>query len=295
MAENQYITPLYYTCAISFLIILTTIIFYQRFNLYRLKGWIGCVIFLFTFSLGGLICLTKNQSLNKRYFGSKSFPYLQIIVNDEPQLTNNILRFKADVIKAYTKNSSHKSYGKILIALKIDSLNPIKINYGDELIISPKYFPVEPPYNPYEFDFKSWLAQQNIYHQSFINQNQTIKISENKGNRIVSFALKLRKIQIEKYKKLIQNNEAFAVASTLVLGYRADLSKETLAAYSKTGTIHALSVSGAHVAIIFIVLNFCLGFLNRTKTRKTIKVIIICILIWSYALLTGFSPSVLRA
>jgi competence protein ComEC len=79
------------------------------------------------------------------------------------------------------------------------------------------------------------------------------------------------------------------------LGYRANLNRETLAAYSKTGTIHALSVSGAHVGIIFFLLNAMLKFLERKKILKMIKLIVICSLIWYYALLTGFSSSVLRS
>ncbi|MFC4210595.1 ComEC/Rec2 family competence protein [Pedobacter lithocola] len=98
-----------------------------------------------------------------------------------------------------------------------------------------------------------------------------------------------------KYRKLIKNDEAFAVASTLILGYRADLSKETLAAYSKTGTIHALSVSGSHVAIIFFILDFCLAFLNKKRLLRIFKFVLICSLIWIYALITGLSPSVVRA
>ena len=60
----------------------------------------------------------------------------------------------------------------------------------------------------------------------------------------------------------MHDTSAIAVASTLILGYKADLSNDVLQAYSKTGTVHVLSVSGAHVAIIYILLNFALGFLG---------------------------------
>ncbi|WP_231424300.1 ComEC/Rec2 family competence protein [Pedobacter sp. Leaf250] len=122
-----------------------------------------------------------------------------------------------------------------------------------------------------------------------------LKTNRNIGNLIIKFALDLREKQVAKYRKHIKNDEAFAVASTLILGYRADLSKETLAAYSKTGTIHALSVSGSHVAIIFFVLDVCLTFLDRKRFLKIFKFILICSLIWSYSLITGLSPSVVRA
>jgi competence protein ComEC len=93
----------------------------------------------------------------------------------------------------------------------------------------------------------------------------------------------------------MKDQEAFSLASTLILGYRADLSTETLSAYSKTGTIHALSVSGMHVGIIYLVLNFALSFMDYRKTGKFLKVVLIIGLIWFYALLTGLSPSVLRS
>src|SRR3978361_851332 len=93
----------------------------------------------------------------------------------------------------------------------------------------------------------------------------------------------------------MHNPEAIAVASTLILGYKADLSNDVLQAYSKTGTIHVLSVSGAHVAIIYILLTLVFGFLDGYKHGKLLKAIIIISIIWYYSLLSGFSPAVCRA
>jgi len=282
------------TSAISLFILFINIV-YKKLNAYRFKGITGILIFTFFFVLGGLLCLLNNEKLKSVYFANKNYNYLKAWVNAEPEQTSDILRFKARIISGYEHNQPLKLNGQILLALKLDSLNPVKLKYGDEIIISAKYSEIEPPYNPFEFDFKAWLAGQNIYHQTFINQDNLIKTNRNIGNPIIKFALDLREKQIIKYRKLIKNNEAFAVASTLILGYRADLSKETLAAYSKTGTIHALSVSGAHVAIIYLVLDFALMFLNRHRALKIIKLILICGLIWGYALITGLSSSVVRS
>ena len=262
---------------------------------YIYKGRIGILIILLFFCLGAFICLLNKENLSTNHFAKKRYSQLKIWVNDEPQQNNHILRFKAKVIAGYIRDEQFKSSGQMLIALVLDSLKPINLKYGDELIIAAQYTEVEPPYNPGEFNFKDWLATQNIYHQTFINQQQVIKTNNNKGNIIIKSALRLREEQIQKFRKLIKSNEAFAVASTLILGYRADLSKETLSAYSKTGTLHALSVSGAHVAIIYVVLDFILLFLNRAYRLKIIKLFLICSLIWGYALITGLSPSVVRS
>ena len=268
---------------------------YKSIKAWRHKKIISGFYYLIFFWLGLFITLNHTDLLKKDYFAHKSYQQLKVWITSEPEISNDIARFEVKVTEGYHNKLSRTCTGNLLIALKLDSLSPIKLKYGDELLITANYLPVEAPYNPYEFDFKAWLATKNIYHQTFIRQNQLVKLAENKGNPIIDYALKLRQQQVATYRKLIVNDEAFAVASTLILGYRADLSKETLAAYSKTGTIHALSVSGMHVGIIYIMLNWLLSFLDRKRAGQIFKVILICSLIWGYSLLTGFSPSVLRS
>lgn len=294
-ADESLIAVLLTTSLLLLTILITINLCYKKIKAYHFKKLTGTIFYVFCFALGGLLTLLHNQTYFGNYFGKSKYEYLKVWINDEPQLKNNILRFEVIVTQGFNAKEQKQLSGKLLIALKVDSLQPIKLNYGDELMITSKHSPVEPAYNDGEFDFKAWLAVKNIYQQTFINQNQLVKLNENNGNKIIKFAIKQRQKQVEIYRKLIKNDEAFAVASTLVLGYRADLSKETLSAYSKTGTIHALSVSGAHVGIIFFLLNAMLSFLDRNKLLKLIKLFIICCLIWYYALLTGFSSSVLRS
>ena len=270
-------------------------IFYKRYKIWRYKILVSTAYYTTFFVLGAFTCLWNTDFLKKNYFGHKQYEQLKIWVANEPQQTNDILRFEANVTSGYLHQNTFPTTGKLLIALKLDSGLPLKLNYGDELMVTADYLPVEPAYNLGEFDFKAWLASKNIYQQTFINQNQLVNLNQQRGNPIVKYALAVRQKQIATYRKLIKDDEAFAVASTLILGYRADLSKETLAAYSKTGTIHALSVSGMHVGIIYIMLTWLLSFLDHKKSTRILKVIIICSLIWYYSLLTGFSSSILRA
>ncbi len=283
-------------CLSSFLLLNILInIFYKTIKVWRYKRFLSTLYYFTFFSLGSFVCLLNTNFLHENYFGHKEYQVLKVWVNNEPELTNDILRFEASVTQGYIDKQQFDCSGRLLIALKLDSLRPLNLRYGDELMISAEYLPVEPPYNPAEFNFKSWLASKNIYHQTFINQNQVVNLNQQTGNPIIKYALAVRQTQIATYRKLIKNDEAFAVASTLILGYRADLSKATLAAYSKTGTIHALSVSGMHVGIVYIMLTWLLSFLDKRKAGRIFKMILICALIWYYSLLTGFSSSVLRA
>ncbi|WP_322974903.1 ComEC/Rec2 family competence protein [Pedobacter sp. MR22-3] len=295
VSGDHMISVLGTVCFLLYLTICMLNIFYKKLNAYRFKGYTGLLIYLLFFFLGGLLTFMNKEELKPDYFTKKTVDYLKVMVNSEPAFSKGILRLKVKIISGYLENKPVKLSGQILLAIKTDRFKPLKLRYGDELFILAKYSAVEPPYNPGEFNFKQWLAIQNIYEQAFINQNQFIKTGRNTGNPMLRFAINWREQQVIKYRKYIKNDEAFAVASTLILGYRADLSAETLSAYAKTGTIHALSVSGSHVAIIFFALDFLLVFLDKQKALKIFKFMLICTLIWTYALITGLSPSVVRA
>ncbi|ATP55898.1 hypothetical protein CPT03_05175 [Pedobacter ginsengisoli] len=287
-------------CLISFLFLIIINAFYRKLSAYKFKGWVGCLIYIFLFLFGALACTLNKHYLSGNYFNTNKYSFLKIKVNDEPQLKSEILRFRADITKSYLQKDTalakpEKEVGRLLVSIKTDSLNKIQLAYGDELLICGKTTEIAPPINPAEFDYRSWLAAQNIYHQVFLKPHQLSVISTNAGNPIIAFALELRSKQVQFYRKYLKDDDAFAVASTLILGYRADLSQETLSIYSKTGTIHALSVSGMHVGLIYLVLNWLFQFMNRNSLLKIGKVAIIIALIWFYALLTGFSPSVLRS
>lgn len=282
-------------CFLTFIVLLWINLFYKNLAAYHFKLTIGILFTLFFFFFGGWITLLKKDILKSAYFDHQPYKQLKIWISDEPHISENIIRFTADVQSIYNDKKNKTAIGKILISIKTDPLHDVSYQYGDELIISTKAKALLPPFNPGEFDFRAWLGLKNIYHQAFLNQNMVIKTGFNVGNPILKYALALRKRQIETYRKIINNQEALSVASTLILGYRADLSSETLSSYSKTGTIHALSVSGMHVGIIYIVLNTLLRFLNKKAAHRILKIILICIFIWFYSILTGLSPSILRS
>ena len=258
------------------------------------KNLIGAFFYLQVYLLGALLAGLNKQTLFSSHFSKFESNYLKIRIDTEPQQKANIIRFTAKVVERFNRQQAQTVTGRLLLATKIEG-NPITFTYGDEFIIPAQFTTVEPPYNPGEFDVKNWLEIQNVHQQGFLKTKQFMKIDSNRGNPIIAYALALRKGQVDLYRQLIVNDEAFAVASTLILGYRSDLSADTLQAYSSTGTIHALSVSGMHVGIIYIILNWMFSFLDRWKAAKVAKVLLIISLIWYYSLITGFCPAVLRS
>lgn len=299
--------------AINLIAIITLILLlffntlYRLLKVYNYKYFIGGLLYIFFFTFGFNHFHRQHPPGISRFFADLPADFLLIKIANEPQVRQTIYRFEASVLQVYlpsrrNEDQSDKmrfrrspSIGNLLVDMKITDTVTHRPAYGELYIIPASYVETAPPYNPGEFDFKSWLAAKNIFHRAVIFQHAAKLLDINQGNRVINFSLAFRQRQLKVYRKFIRNDEAFALASTLLLGYRADLSPETLSIYSRTGTIHALSVSGMHVGIIYMVIAWALQILNRRKDLKIIKSLMIICFIWSYTLITGCSPSVLRA
>ena len=83
--------------------------------------------------------------------------------------------------------------------------------------------------------------------------------------------------------------------NALLLGQRQTIDKTIYNNYVNSGTIHILAVSGLHVGILLWILNFLFRPLLYLKYGNFIKATIIFIILWSFAIIAGLSPSVTRA
>jgi competence protein ComEC len=266
---------------------------YKKFNIYKSR-WLGGILINLILFIFGWVSINNYSELNQPNHFSKTPAQLVVIkINNEPTLKNGLLRFTANVEQSINKGKKTSTSGTLLVTLK-DSLAQ-NLAYGDEILIPANYTTVDPPFNPSEFNYKQYLANKNIYYQSFLFGHKYAVLAHDAGDPIVSYALKLRRQLVQKLKINIHDPDAIAVASTMLLGYRADLSSDVLQAYSTTGTVYVLTVSGSQVAIIYFLLTYALSFMSRHKYGKLLRAVIIISFLCAYALLTGFSPAVCRA
>ncbi|MBQ8055313.1 MAG: ComEC/Rec2 family competence protein, partial [Paludibacteraceae bacterium] len=149
--------------------------------------------------------------------------------------------------------------------------------------------------NPNNFDYADYLYKKRFYTTSYITQNQWILIGKNQSFQIKKWSNNIRNHLLNIYKKYGLTNDTFAIASAISLGYKDELSEEIKEQFSQSGASHILAVSGLHVGIIFLVISKILYPFNRNKHLRLLKLIIILLLLWGYALITGLSASVVRS
>lgn len=168
------------------------------------------------------------------------------------------------------------------------------ITAGDKLVIHASLQEIADKVNPFDFDYKGMMQNKGIYYSVYLApgnyQNTGLRI-----HRVQYAAEHLRdKLTMLLYKTNLGQDER-AVVSALTLGYRSELGQETMNYFVDTGTIHVLSVSGLHVALVFYILSLLLTPLKNGKIGSYVFPVIIIICLWTYAFITGFSPSVQRS
>jgi len=211
-----------------------------------------------------------------------------------PEEKNSTWKITGAIESIFTDGRWSPASGKVNYYLhktkQIDSLK-----YNDILLIRGKPQPVEPPRNPKEFDLKKYLSYQNIYHTQFVKAGFWKLVSHDKEWSLKGYASQFRAWAVGVVKKYISTPNEQGIILALVLGVKDDLDDELLKAYSSSGAIHVLAVSGLHVGILYLIIGFCLKPFDRLKGGKWIVTAISLLLLWGYALITNFSPSVLRA
>ena len=198
-------------------------------------------------------------------------------------------RYVAKVIALDKKESS----GTILLSHSLDSTGK-KLNVDDELLFIDKAEPISPSLNPHQFDYRDYLKKQGIRYQVKTNFESVI-IKDNAAKTWVGLAHRLRNHIISKLRQQNFGPEELAVIQALLLGQRDDISEDTYNNYKNAGAVHILAVSGLHVGILLLILEFLLIPLERLKNGRTLKLILVVGLLWSYAFIAGLSPSIVRA
>ena len=143
------------------------------------------------------------------------------------------------------------------------------------------------------FNYGAYLALKNIYHQVSLKQNQYIVIhAAPKSNDWISSS---RDYVVAIIDKTIPSSEENAMAKALLLGYRADIDKSLTSAYTNTGVVHVIAISGLHLGMIYGLLALLFGKLKKHFTLKWIRTIAIFTALWGFTLLCGATPSVVRS
>jgi ComEC/Rec2-related protein len=166
--------------------------------------------------------------------------------------------------------------------------------FGNQLRLFGVAERIAPPRNPGEFDLRSYLARQNVYHGLLVRYAENgLIVNPSGGHPIWRAAQRSRNwMQAALARGLEDSPDIHGLISGMVLGARDETPDEIEEQFQQTGTLHLFAVSGLNVAIVAQLL-WIITSAARVPRRWAITLIIPAL--FFYAAITGLNTSSVRA
>ncbi|WP_127846083.1 ComEC/Rec2 family competence protein [Psychroflexus aestuariivivens] len=254
-------------------------------------------------SLLALFCIMNLGFLNTKIHLPKNQPQHYIHLGDS--LFSKPLLFEGEIHKALKSSKYYDKYeltlskvdgksvqGKTLMQVNLDSTKTLKSN--QRILGYGQFKSFTNPKNPQQFNYKTYMSRQGMLSAVNVDHKQ-LEVLPSKGFSILAIGEKMRnKIQL-KLDQTQFSQAQLGIIQALILGQKQDISEQTYDDFAKAGVVHILAVSGLHVGIILIILQWLTYPLLFIPKGRIIRTFTVLIGIWFFAAIAGFSPSVVRA
>jgi len=283
----------FYFCFPVLLIFLLIATIFCRINRAKISAW-GCILLtiipiLLGFSITNFHFSKPFSPEEEEYiFNHKNWC---VTIVEEPIEKQRSYKLIVRIEKSFEGKNIEK---KALLYIQKDSLSK-ELHYGDRLFITTSFSFVEKQRNPEAFDQQKYLRRKGIYLTGYVSSEGWRKIETAPVNPIKKTALKIQQMLAAHFATSGLVGAEYDIITAILLGADETMDAELKSQYASAGVSHILSVSGMHVGIMFMLVNFILQPLNYSRKTKFLKAVIILLFIWFYAAVTGLSPSVQRA
>lgn len=263
---------------------------------FKLQAVNGIIITAFIINAGAFLTWNKDVRNHKNWYGKKydSGSYIIATISEPPVEKTRSYKAVATVDAIVHKDSVYTASGKLLLYFSKDSVSN-KIAYGNQIIIKKELQEIKNSGNPGAFNYKRYCAFQQIFQQCYLKQTDWILLKSKNTNPYRQAIFTAQQYIVNVLNKYIKGNDESALAKALLIGYKVDLDKDLVQAYSNAGVVHLIAISGLHLALIYAMLFWITGKISIIKKSKFVRLFIILSCLWFFSLLTGASASVLRS
>jgi competence protein ComEC len=216
---------------------------------------------------------------------------LMLRLKEYPEKRGKCFAFLS-TIEASGEDLSCHPHGNLLIYVNTDSLK-WKWVPGDRILVRATPQPIHNNGNPCEFSYSHYLAGRETKYFCFIRENDILSHSSPEKRHVSEYSSIAARKMIESFSSAGLKGDDLGLVTALTIGEKEFLDREYLTSFSRAGVMHVMAVSGLHVGMISLFLSYLLFFFKRKL--EVVKILIILLALWSFAFITGLSPSVMRA
>lgn len=183
---------------------------------------------------------------------------------------------------------------KVLLYVRRDPETD-SLQYGDVLAVTTNLSPIAPPVNPDAFDNQRFMRRKGVCYSGYVPQNRWQRVGHDIPNPLKAHAHQMQQSLSMLFLQTGMTGPEYEIIKAILLGDDDTMEPELKAAYASAGVSHVLCVSGMHVGVIFMILNFLLRPMDLFKSTRIAKAVLLLLAVWLYACITGLSPSVTRS
>lgn len=288
---------LLYSCACIIAVSFAVAGLLKGYWLFRYKWMLGLLLTLAFSVLGAWIAHEKNIKHHKKWFGHYYTREASVIaVLDEPLIEKDrSYKAEASIYAISVNDTIIAAEGQIILYFKKDSALLNQLEYGSAVIFRKTLQPIANTGNPGAFDYNRYCLFQAITHQAFLNAEDFAIAPRQYGSSFTRWLQDSRALLLGILRQYIHGEQEAAIAEALLIGYREDIDRDLTQAYSNTGVVHVIAISGMHLAMIYGLLLVLLRPLQKGRAANLLRGSVILLLLWAFALLSGGGASILRS
>ncbi len=259
---------------------------------FRGQVYIGLFLHLALFSFGIILVKWNDARLHTARFGAHENQWISGTILEPPRETARAWKLTIAVHYAGNHSRLSRASGKLLAYLN-KTHNTLPPQVGSEVLVHQAPTPLKSTGNPYSFDFSRRALFQGITHRLSTSEYALLQPPSNYSIRHLLDLL--RKEVLDILRRYIPGKKEQGLAEALLIGYKDDLDDELVRAYSITGVVHIIAISGLHLGLIYMLMSLLLRPLKRSATGRILRAIVIIIALWIFSLVAGAQPSILRS
>jgi competence protein ComEC len=255
----------------------------------------GLAVQLLFISFGCLIMhLHQDKPLTESGYNINSNKnYLLIHIMNDPVQKRSSYKCLARIECLVKNQTCFYQNEKVLIYFNNDRLS--RQITGSSWIVTDKTLQPIENFKSFDFDYKQFCRLKHIYSQLYLKENEYAIVPHIETKSALTMLDSLRKKILVIIKKYVPSKSENSLLEALMVGFTDDLDPLLLKSYADSGVIHIIAISGLHLALICQFLQIVLLQKGQNKFGRWIKLLVIILCLWGYSLLSGASPSVIRA
>ncbi len=172
-----------------------------------------------------------------------------------------------------------------------ENLPPLR--YGQMVELDARVRPAHNFGNPGSFDYARYLARRDVYWTASGRADSVRVLPGTCGSRFRRAVFATRSAVLDRLDRLYRGRRwETAMMKGLLIGQTAEIERSWVENFRRTGTYHALVISGLHVTVIAGIFLF---FLRLLPCPAGLALLLTSGIAWAYALVCGSSAPVVRA